>query len=146
AACQPFKAVPMEGAAAGEGVLRVVMREWNVAHFWMDETMQQFALHHSATAHTRPNGEVQKGGKPLRSAPAPFAQGRSVHVGIKLDRHWQGRTQRTDHVRASPAGFWCGQDAPIGGGGRVRVQRAKARDAQPGKGPQRLGLFLKKGK
>ncbi len=106
--------------------------------------MQEFALHHRAAAHAGADREVEEGGQSLRRAPTPFTQGCAVHVGIKGNRHRQGRAQRPDDVRASPAGFGGSQDVAVRGGVDVRVQWAKTSDTQTRKRTQQAGLFLEK--
>jgi hypothetical protein len=131
---QPFEAIAMERAVAGEGVGRMVVRAGDVAALEVRNAHQRTPVAHHAGADTRADGGIGQRAavRSVLFAPGalhPFAKAGAVDIGI----HDDGGAERGQHVvkaRALPARFGGGGESAIGGRSRVDVDRAEAGDAK----------------
>ena len=86
------------------------MRQGNVAHFGVDEAVQEMAVHHRPAADACANCQVNKRIQPLRRAPLPFAQRRPVYICVKTNWHAQRRFHRSGKIGVGPTRLGRGGD------------------------------------
>jgi hypothetical protein len=95
----------------------------------MDETVNQPPAHDRATADACADGQIEKVGHVLRGAPARFAEGRRVDVGVDPDRHAQRAGDLSRKVATLPFELGCRGDPTERRGFRGQVERPERPDA-----------------
>ncbi len=128
----------MVRARTSVGVAIPVVGNEHVPHLRVDQAMDQLPVDHAAPTDARADGQVDEGVQSLGSAPAVFAQGGGVYVGIEAHRYTQRPPDRSGNIGVSPARLGRGGDVAEGGRIRLRIHWAKRGDAD---GCQRL-VFL----
>ena len=107
------------------------MRQSDVTHFRMQQTMQQFPIPTKSPANPRADREIKHRFTPLPRAPAVFGQRRGIDIRIEGHGDIEGLAEMAKHVRILPSRFGRGGDFPI-------IRRAR-RDPRRSKGPNANG-------
>ncbi len=123
---ETFEAIAMGETVAGEGIVREVVGDADVAHFGMGESVEELTVHHGSAADAGADGEVQEGIDAARSSPDVFAESGCVDVGIEEDAlDAGGFAEELDDWDALPGELGSGGD-----GAAAEVDGAEAADAE----------------
>ena len=106
------------------------MRDADVSHFGVEESVQEFAVDESASADACAYRQVDERVQALRGAPCPLAECRAVDVGVEGDGNVECGSYLADYVEIRPVGFCRREDKAEGGRGRLNVGRTEARNPQ----------------
>ena len=88
---QAFETIAVVDARSRKRVCIAVLRDQDVAHFRMSQTVQRRAAHECAPADPGSHGEVENVVETVRRAPSGFSQRGGVYIGVESD--W--KSQRT---------------------------------------------------
>lgn len=133
-------AVAMEGADPGEGQIVGVSGRSEMADFRMAQALKGRATHHDAAAYSRADGQVGADLLIPPGAPERLGPGGSIYVCVKTNRKAEDPGEPPGKVGVAPAGFGGRGDMSPPWRGRVKFNRAKAR--QPNS-RQRPKAFLR---
>jgi hypothetical protein len=90
----------------------------------MRQPMQRASIYQSATTDAGAHCQINEVGDALRRAPARFAQGGAIHVGIESDGDAERLADRSRQIVIAPSRFGGRSDVASG-----KVYRAKGSDA-----------------
>jgi len=80
----------VEGAAAFVRIAMAVMGNGNVAHFRVEEAVQQTAIHHASPADAGADGQVDERVEPPGRSPALLTEGRGIDISVEAHGHVEG--------------------------------------------------------
>ena len=103
------------------------MRDADVAHFGVDQAVEQAAAEHSSAADAGADGQVEECIDVLGGAPAMFTEGGGIHVGIEKDLRAGGLPDNGCQRVVAPSEFGSSGD-----GSCSEVDGAEAADADGG--------------
>lgn len=127
---QALEAVAVPGTAASEWIGLPVVWHAHVAHFRMEQAMQQAAVHHGAAADSRADGEINKCVEVKGRAPSSLSERRGIDVGIECHpRNAGARPDGSHDVKVLPPLFRRGRNAAESGRVRMKIDGAKGADS-----------------
>lgn len=128
----------MEGTVTRKRIGGRVVRDADVPHFRVDQTVDKLTVHDCAPSDSGADGEINTVSETSGSPPARFGQSGSIHVSIEADRNAKRPGEGSGEVCKLPPGFGRSGDMTPRGRSWIEVNRAKAADAESGKRTLRL--------
>lgn len=127
---EAFEAVAVEGADASEGIRGDVVRNADVAHFGVDEAVEEFTVDDGTTSDAGADGEVDAVGETAGGSPASLGESGGVNVGVETDGDIEGPGESSGEVSELPASFGGGGDMAPGGRCGVEIDGAETANAE----------------
>jgi hypothetical protein len=104
----------MIGTAAGVGIGLQIVRNADVAHLRMEQSVDHFSIHQCSAADPGAHSEVENIRNTAPCAPTRFAGSSGVDVGVEADRYVEFALQGSGQIEILPVGLGCGRDKAEG--------------------------------
>ena len=102
---EAFETILVVGATAGERILVRIMRNANMSHLGVEQSVDDLAVHYGSAADSGSYGEIEEVGNATARTPAGFACGRRIDVGIKANGNVERALQGARQVTLLPVGL-----------------------------------------